>query len=274
MDSATLEPIQRLSRDLAKAAIVLSRNEARYLVDSYYQLQEVRKGTANQISSMSESGEPCSVLTWFRDNSESLEGQIKRALGSYASGQRVGRWSQSVIGIGPVIAAGLLAHIDIEKAPTVGHIWRFAGLDPTVEWNKGERRPFNANLKVLCWKIGQSFLKFSNHDDCLYGHLLRKRWELEKSRNDAGKFAEQAAKKLAKFKIGKSTEAYKAYSAGILPPAHILQRSCRYATKLFLAHWQHVAWESQFGVPPVKPYVFEHLAGHANYIAPPGWPCE
>src|SRR5581483_161544 len=25
-------------------------------------------------------------------------------------------------------------HIDIEKAPTAGHIWRFAGLDPTLRW--------------------------------------------------------------------------------------------------------------------------------------------
>ena len=37
-------------------------------------------------------------------------------------------------GIGPVIAAGLLANIDIKQAPTVGHIWRFAGLDPTNKW--------------------------------------------------------------------------------------------------------------------------------------------
>jgi hypothetical protein len=44
----------------------------------------------------------------------------------------------------------LLARIDIVKAPTAGHIWRYAGLDPTVRWNKGEKRPWNAGLKVLC----------------------------------------------------------------------------------------------------------------------------
>jgi hypothetical protein len=40
----------------------------------------------------------------------------------------------SIKGIGPVIAAGLLANIDITKAPTAGHIWRFAGLDPSSKW--------------------------------------------------------------------------------------------------------------------------------------------
>jgi hypothetical protein len=32
------------------------------------------------------------------------------------------------------LAAGLLAHIDITKAPTAGSIWRYAGLDPSIEW--------------------------------------------------------------------------------------------------------------------------------------------
>lgn len=56
----------------------------------------------------------------------------------------------SIHGIGPVISAGLLAHIDIHRAVTVGHIWRFAGLDPSVKWLKKTKRPWNAGLKVLC----------------------------------------------------------------------------------------------------------------------------
>jgi hypothetical protein len=323
-NNVSLEPILRLSKDLKKSAKLLSHQQARYLVDSYYQLQELRKASSNQVFSMTKSDkdkaevtpiatetveaqpdEPCDVLVWFRDNAEALEKQIQRALGAYASAHRVGRWSQSQTGIGPVISAGLLAHVDMkpwrcmkhrmlvyknepactEKEPhegfgcsrqplnTVGQLWRFAGLDPTLVWEKGQKRPFNADLKVLCWKIGQSFLKLSNHPDCLYGALLRERWESEKAKNEKLMFADQAKAKLEKFNIGKSTDAYKAYSIGKLPPAHILQRACRYATKLFLAHWHDVAWECQYGTQPVKPYVLEHL-GHVDYIKPPNWPCE
>ena len=84
-----------------------------------------------------------------------------------------------------------------------------------------------------------------------------------------GDYREQAEAKAAT--VGKNTDAYKAYSIGQLPPAHIHARAERYATKLFLAHWHHVAYESHFGTPPPKPYVIEHM-GHAHYIAPPNWP--
>ncbi len=252
----------------------------------------------------------------------------------------------SIYGIGPVIAAGLSAHVDIRKARTAGAIWKFGGIagdevwlgrDKTKEqisvfrkeygpWdaflmlctasNKKpfrilqqagivasvpdrdvvlemvekmggkvdrtmlyedniveasglsktdlyaallpgvdldwkaiaqavSKRPYNAALKVLFWKIGQSFLKFSGQEECYYGRLLKERWELEKQRNEQLRFADQAAAKLKKFNISKSTDAYKAYSVGKLPPAHILQRSCRYATKIFLAHWHHGAASDQ-----------------------------
>jgi len=63
-----------------------------------------------------------------------MENQIKRSLDKFTDHHPVGKWMKSIHGIGPVIAAGMLAHIDIEKAPTAGHIWRYAGLDPTVVW--------------------------------------------------------------------------------------------------------------------------------------------
>lgn len=265
-----LEPLQRLSRDLKEAARTLSPNEARYLVDSYYQIQEYRKASDNQVRAMSESTEPHQVLTWLASNSEVLENQIRRALDAWSDEQAAGKWAKSITGIGPVISAGLLAHIDITKAPTVGHIWRFAGLDPTLKWEKGQKRPFNASLKVLCWKIGESFVKVSNHKADFYGKFYQRRKELETERNEAGQFAEQAAAKLEKFKIGKTTDAYAAYSIGKLPPAHIHSRAKRYAVKLFLAHYHHVAYRCHFGVDPPKPYVISIL-GHADYIAPPNF---
>ena len=153
------EPAIRLSRDLIKASSTMTTMEARYLVDAYYLMQDDRKRAHNQVRAMEE--EPHSVIGWLAGQSETLEGQIKRALDSYSDSHPAGAWLKSNYGIGPVIAAGLLAHIDIRKAPTVGHIWRFAGLDPTTKWEKGQKRPFNAELKTLCWKLGQSFMKFS-----------------------------------------------------------------------------------------------------------------
>lgn len=268
MENLNLEPIVKLSKDLKSASKVLSDQEARYLVDTYYQIQEFRKATGNQIKAMEDNNEPTELINWLFDNMKSLEGQIKNALDVYTKAHPVGQWLQSITGIGPVIAAGLLAHIDIEKAPTAGHIWSFAGLDPTKTWGKGQKRPWNAKLKVLCWKAGQSFVKVSNNDKDVYGKLYKERKEYEMMKNNAGEYAEQAAKILAAKKIGKDTEAYKHYSQGKLPPAHIQQRAERYAVKIFLSHLQEFWYEQHYGEKPPKPFAIAIL-GHAHQIPRP-----
>ncbi len=174
----------------------------------------------------------------------------------------------SVVGIGPVIAAGLLAHIDITKAPTVGHIWRFAGLDPTLKWEKGQKRPYNAALKTLCaYKLGESFVKTQNHKNGLYGKLFaQKKRELEAA-NDALRFAETAKQTLATKKIGKETDAYKALIQGRLPQAQVHARARRYAVKIFLSHYHAEAYRQHYGVEPPKPFAIAIL-GHAHMIEP------
>ena len=181
---------------------------------------------------------------------------------------------KSIVGIGPVIAAGLMCHIDIEKAPTVGHIWRFAGLDPTTIWEKKQKRPWNAKLKTLTWKISESFVKTCNHADSFYGPLYQERKVKEQANNDAGLYADQAKAKLEKFKIGKDTEAYGYYSKGFLPPAHIHARAKRWTVKLFLSHLDFVDHNLRYGVDPPKPYILTPQGGHAHEIKAPNWPLK
>ena len=271
MSDLDLTPVIRLTKDLKNAARTLSDDEARFLVDAYYSMQEDRIRAAHQHRTLAESGEPADVMSWLLDQREILEKQVARALDAYSAGQQVGVWARSIVGIGPVISAGLLAHIDIEKAPTVGHIWRYAGLDPTQSWEKGQKRPWNARLKTLCWKIGESFVKVSGNEKDIYGKVYKERKEIEAARNEKLEFAEQAKATLAKKRFGADTQAKKFYEQGMLPPAHVHARAKRYAVKLFLSHMHHVWWEVQTGEKPVKPYVLTHM-GHAHYIAPPNWP--
>lgn len=261
----------KLGKDLRGASKLLSAHQARYVVDLYYQLQNYRIRAANQVRSSE--NEPCALLDWLFNSFQLTETELKAHLNIYSKTKIVGKWSQSICGIGPVIAAGLMAHIDIEKAPTVGHIWNFAGINPNIEWGKGQKRPFNAKLKVLCWKIGQSFVKQSNRDKDVYGKLYKQRKEYEQRKNNALEYSEQATRKLTTTKIGQTTDAYKHYSAGLLPPAHIQQRAERWATKIFLSHWHHVAYYEHFNEMPPKPFAIAQL-GHAHEIAVPNWPFE
>lgn len=301
MTEEILQSVDRLSKDLANAARELTPDEVRYLVDQYYAMQKQRIRAGNQVRAMSEVGEPHDVVNWLSDQSTVLENQIKRALGKYVDSNAVGQWCTSIKGIGPILTAGLLAHIDINKAPTVGHIWRFAGLDPTVSWNKGQKRPWNARLKSLCYLIGESFVKVSGSDDAYYGQVFLVRKALEINKNINGDYEDQAHLSITNVRFGADTDArlwmegrmsqeaarqfYEAPSeqrqglakklAGppgsgpkMLPPARIHRRAARYAVKLFLAHLHHVWYKIEFKKDPPLPYAIEHL-GHAHYIPPP-----
>jgi len=263
---AEVEPIQKLSKDLREAAKLLSRAEVRYLVDSYYMMQLDRMRLASQARALIEQKEPASLIPWLTTQSERFETEIKKALGAWAKEQPVGRWCLSITGLGPVMTSGFLAYIDIEKASTAGKIWRFAGLDPTVKWEKGQKRPWNASLKTLCWKLGESFVKVSGNKNDIYGQLWLKRKEFEQQRNGAGANAEEAARRVST--VGKSTEAYKHYAAGHLPPGQIHARAKRWAVKIFLSHLHHAMYVSHFKTPPPKPWVIEH-GGHADVMQPP-----
>jgi len=264
--SEQLEAVSRLTKDLKAAAVQLSDDEARFLVDYYYIVQEDRKRSHNQERTLETAGEPNQVISWLAGQSSTLEGQIKKALDIYTENHPMGSWMRGIVGIGPVISAGLLAHIDIEKAPTVGHIWRFAGLDPTVKWEKGKKRPWNAKLKTLCWKAGQSFMKMSNKENCFYGRIYRERKQFEIDRNDRGHNADLA--KILVDKVGKTTEAFKHLSEGKLPPGQIDARARRYAVKLFLSHLHGEWYRRHFNQEPPLPYPIAHQ-GHAHFIAPP-----
>lgn len=293
--------VARLTKDILTARASMGAGEARHLVDTYYQLQEARMRAANQVRSV-EDAEPHAVLSWLGEQNRVLEQQLKRALGYYAEQTPLGQWALGITGIGPVIAAGLLAHIDIRKAQTAGAIWRFAGLDPTMSWGKGQKRPWNARLKTLCWKAGESFVKVSGRADDLYGKLYVRRKATEWALNISGAFADQAAAALAVKKYGADTDAAAWYSGRItaveaeryraaigtsrnvhpvkcdpgggqpmLPPARIHARAKRYAVKLFLAHYHAVAWHDEFGTRAPLPYVLT-LPEHTHAIGVPNRP--
>jgi hypothetical protein len=270
MSVAELEVIGKLTKDVRDAGSVVTREEARELVDLYYRLQKDRIILGNQSAALTKQERPTTVVDFFSEQFATLERSMVSVLDKFSTSSEVGRWSREQMGIGPVIAAGFLAHIDIEKAPTVGHIWRFAGLDPTVKWEKGQKRPWNADLKVLCWKAGESFKKVSGRENALYGQMYRQRKAYELERDARGGNAAAAAMSLETKKI-QDAGLKAVYESGHLPAGRLDLRATRWAVKLFLSHWHHVAFVERYGENPPKPYILSEDRGHAHYIAPPGY---
>ena len=260
------DAIKRLTKDLRAAAKDLGVREARYFVNTYYDLQDYRISSANQQRKLLEGAEPSLFMEWLNTNLDTLEQQIKAVLDKWSGAQPMGVWARNVCGIGPVISSGLLANIDITKAPTVGHIWRFAGLDPTVKWSKGEKRPWNASLKRLCWLIGESFVKVSGNKNDIYGHVYEERKKYEQKRNEAGELADQARERVAQAKARRvklDEDLIKLLEQGTLPAKALHERSKRYAVKLFLSHWWEEAYKLHYETEPPLPYPIAIL-GHAH----------
>lgn len=262
----------KLNKDIKAASKLLTRQQARYLVDLFYTIQDYRIRTTNQTRKLGipEDSEPDIVISHFATNFDILEHEMKLILRNYVKSQDIGQWLMSITGIGEILAAGLIAHIDITKVESAGQIQAFGGYDPNQKWEKGQTIPWNSTLKTLYWKCGDSFVKQKNRESDVYGHLYQQRKDYENEKNINLEYREQAVEKLQKFKIGKETDAYKYYSQGMLPPAHIDSRARRWAVKLFISHLFDCWYELDRHEKPPKPYAIEHL-GHVHKIPVPNY---
>lgn len=306
---ALITPVFKLNRDITQALKQsgggITDNEARFLVDIFYTMQDQRIRCNNQVKGLerdakksANDAEPHDALDWTMTQFKTLELQIEKLLNIYVSSHPMAWFFEQTVGIGGILAAGLLAHIDIHKAPTAGHIWNFAGLNPGITWEKKTKRPWNADLKKIAWKIGDSFVKQSSHPRDFYGQIYRQRKAYEWDRNVSGAMQEQASQYLGAKKYGADTDARAWYSGqcapelvracldagkaptaasckasngqgvAMLPPAQIDMRARRYAVKLFLSHLQQRWYETEFNCAPPKPFAIAQL-GHAHVIEPP-----
>jgi hypothetical protein len=243
----------------------LKTQEIAEMVELYYDCQDLRIAHANK-----ERTEPPSELVeWLDFWMKAGERVIQAKLTQWVEGEDSppeAKWAYDQIGIGPVIASGLSAHIDVAKAESISAVWKFAGQSPSFDRKvKGVKLPYNARLKVLCWKMGESFTKVSGKDGATYGKFYRQYKDEEIRRNDSGHYAEAAKRELEKKKFKtEDSVTKKRLLAGMLSDAHLHARAKRRAVKLFLAEYWCVGRKAR-NLPMSKPYAIAIL-GHTGLI--------
>jgi hypothetical protein len=133
------DDVPRLKNAIVAQAKEYNREQARMVVDLYYSIQKLRVGSGNKVDAhrrlvdiLPNDGD---LISQLHGNLTLVEKQAARGLKAFAKAQPLGQWCLSNLGVGPVITAGLLSHIDIHRAVTAGAIWRYAGLDPTMKWH-------------------------------------------------------------------------------------------------------------------------------------------
>jgi len=238
----------KLTKDIKQASKKMTTEEARQMVRWYYDWQQQRIRCSNQVVAAARAEQSSDCVSYLTDAIETIENRMAGMLAQFANASELGRWSQSHWGIGPVLTCGMLSNINISRCPYPGNLWSFAGLNPTRVWEKGQRRPWNADLKVICWKTGQSFIKGCRRQErgksrTFYGLMYILQKAHYQKLNDAGQYRERAAEILKARKFSDDTNAKKAYLAGTLPPAHISAMAARWAVKMWLTHYWQQAWE-------------------------------
>lgn len=302
------EPVIKARLDALRAMVQggggVTDSEARFLVDTFHAQQKMRIRINNQIKQLDRDAEatgaeaePNQMLKYIYDQQSAVEKNISTAIELSAFMHPMYWFFEQTKGIGPGIAMKLLAHLDIHKAPTVGHFWSFAGMNPEARWEKGKKRPHNADLKRTMFLITDQFIKRKNDPDSHYSRWLFERRDMEWQRNLNGGNTDSCAQALEAKRFGDTTDAKAWYSGQccpdkaramlaegetptaskckadgdglpMLPPAHVVMRARRWTAKLFLAHLHDRWYRFEFGEAPPKPYVIDHK-GHAHIIEPP-----
>jgi len=272
-DNENAEPVQEAfalpAARLTKAEQVIVQGMTTMMagdvVQGYYAMQENRLRIASHIREAEKRGEDITIITSVLEAARVAETRAASTLDAWSAAQPLGAWARECKGVGPIIAAGLLSQIDVERAKHVSSVWRFAGLDPTAVWGKGEKRPHNAFLKVLCWKLGDSFVKVSGREGSVYGRIYKDAKAEYVLRNQRGDYAEQAATKLQSKKI--SDVALRTHlESGKLSDGQIDLRARRKAVKIFLSHYWTKGRMLE-GLPVDDPWIIGR-DGHSHSIQP------
>ena len=165
------------------------------------------------------------------------ERELRAGFATLLEGHPAWDWLRQVRGIGPTLAARLLARLRIERAPTPSAFWRYCGLGTDAvtavdaggirgatrvaqpRLRRGERSTYSPTAKAVCYLIGLSLMRQGSAYKAYY---QERRARLEVTRPDWT---------AARRHLG----------------------ALRSTEKLLLAHlW--VAWRAALGLPLLGPY--------------------
>jgi hypothetical protein len=222
----------------------LDKAEIRALFQDYLAIVRRRVALERRIRLMTD---PVVLKDLLRGFKQAEEARLK-LLERWVKHSVTGKWLLEVRGIGPVVATGLLAHVDLRKMTKVESLWKYAGLEPKAV-KKGRKTPWHPTLKAVAYWAGESFIRSRNHPGSFYGPLYVARRAYEQEQNNQGRLKAEAERTLRRgYRWRAKTR--EIYESGMLPPAHLTARARRWTVKLFLSHFYEILlWEEKGRIP-------------------------
>ena len=193
-----------------------------------------------------------------------VEDYVDRRVAKLLTGHPAYPWFSRIKGIGKENIGKVVGMIDIEKAPHVSSLWKYAGMHVTENGTApkreaGKKLEYNSQLRSMCWRLGGSLIKAKGK---FYLYYLQEKDKYTKRYENEGRQV-VPAEKLPKVK-GKKTESSEYISEG-----HIHNMAMRKMIKMFLSMlW--VSWREAEGLEVSTPYPIEYL-GHTHVRTPDEW---
>lgn len=206
-------------------------------------------------------------------------------------------WLESVRGIGPCLAGGILARVHIENCKSVSQLWKYAGLGVTLQSWKckacGHELPHDPSLlkrgvraTVMCPKCQNPMASIGHADRREKGktlgfnpHVKTLFWKVgesfvklkaEKSgyRKLYDRFRDQVEKKIA-ANGGFCSKEHRNEKKKVIPcfDAHKFAMAKRLTVKVFAAHI-YLKWRQLMGLSTENPWIFWDGSGHTDFIEP------
>lgn len=236
------------------------------------QIQKTRIQFSNRVSAIEKGNDSDKqidvVRKWkktFKEHEKELDKDIAKSVKEYP----IFEYVVKIRGIGPMLAARMIAMIDIKRAVHMSCLWRYAGHSVDTETGKrernkkGEKSHDNKRLKSTMYNVAISLLKSKSHYSQVYynakhyyeqGRNANSPFILDKAKEMVGKTVKSRGKNKKLENVEEAAE-YLAWSKG-----HIHMASLSKMIKIFLCHlWE--TWRDLEGLDKRESYVFEKL-GH------------
>lgn len=174
-------------------------------------------------------------------------------------------WFSRIKGIGKENIAKVVGLCDINRAPTISALWKFAGYHVVdghaPKMVKGQKSDHNRTLRMMCWRLAESIVK----NGYLHGGSHYYDFYLQELENYKQKYASQNIKIAPAAEMPKKEG--KIYEpTGWISVGHVQNQAKRKMIKLFLSHlW--LVWRKAENLPTRAPYVHEKL-GHTTFLDP------
>ncbi len=157
--------------------ITAQMSDLKLLVRLFYEAQDQRKAAANRVRAYEALHIEVPYAEKALEDAQEYEDHLAKHVKAMLKVNLFYKgWLEKVNGIGPLLAASLMAEIGSpERFSTVSRLWAYCGLSVDEEGNavrrkKGQKSGWNPMLKMTAWKIAGSFIKGKGFGRQLYDH--------------------------------------------------------------------------------------------------------